>query len=149
MHPQNETAGTWRIPSMIVPNTDEFMHVGSDGRIVHFVFTDSDGIGVQAMKLWFAPLGKNQYRVRGILGDEGWIVELIPTESGISIQREHKVFYMTPAGECDLPIGYPDRLEKAFLEVIWSDHCHSLPLRLRGFARVTLLSSAGLIESFT
>jgi hypothetical protein len=124
MIPHNEHVGTWRIPSTIVTDTDEFMHVGSDGKIVHFIFTDPKGTRVQAMKLWFDSLGENQYRVRGILGDEGWIIGMIPTESGMTIQREAKAFYMTPAMASELPRWYPARLEQALQEMsnIEADH---------------------------
>lgn len=93
------------------------MHVGGDERIVHFVFADSSGSRVQAMKLWYDSLGENRYRVRGMLGHEGWIVGLIPTESGMTIEREEKTFYLKPALESELPIWYPARLEKALLEM--------------------------------
>ncbi len=124
MNPANAIAGAWRIPSTIVTDRDEFMYVGSDGRIVHFVFTDSNGAGVQAMKLWFDPIGENQFRVRGILGQLGWIVGLIPTESGMTIQREEKTFFMTAAMDSELPVWYPARLEKALLEMSKSEANH-------------------------
>ena len=117
MNDFNEAVGTWRIPSMIVTDLDEFMHVGGDGKIVHFVFLDSSGSRVQAMKFWSEPLGENRYRVRGILGHAGWIVGLIPTASGMIIQREDKVFYCTPVTDSGLPAWYPTQLERALKEM--------------------------------
>lgn len=109
--------GNWRIPSTLVTDRDEFMHVGDDGRIVHFVLADSSGSRVQPMMLWSDPLGENRYRVRGIVGHKGWVVGLIPTATGMTIEREEKSFYLKPATDSELPEWYPSRLEKALLQM--------------------------------
>jgi hypothetical protein len=124
MNHTNQIVGTWRIPTRFANDKDEFMHVGGDGRIVHFVFADSSCSRVQPMKLWYESLGENRYRVRAKLGHESWIVELIPTESGMTIQREENAFYLTSAFDSELPSWYPARLEKALLEMSTSEADH-------------------------
>lgn len=97
----------------MVPNADEFMHIGADGRLVHFVHADSTGSRVHPMMLWSEPLGENQFRVRGALQQGGWTVELIPTSSGMTIGRNEKNFYLRRAEDEDLPEWYHSRLEHA------------------------------------
>ena len=97
----------------MVPNTDEFMHIGADGRLVHFVHPDSTGTRVQAMTHWSEPLGENRFRVRGALQQAGWTVALIPTSSGMTIERNELKFYLRRAADEDLPEWYHSRLEQA------------------------------------
>jgi hypothetical protein len=113
MNPYQLIIGNWRIPSTMVPNTDEFMHIGADGRLVHFVHPDSTGTRVQAMTHWSEPLGENRFRVRGALQQAGWTVALIPTSSGMTIERNELKFYLRRAADEDLPEWYHSRLEQA------------------------------------
>lgn len=113
MNPYELIIGNWRIPSTMVPNTDEFMHIGADGRLVHFVHPDSTGTRVQAMTHWSEPLGENRFRVRGALQQAGWTVALIPTSSGMTIERNELKFYLRRAADEDLPEWYHSRLEQA------------------------------------
>ena len=97
----------------MVPDADEFMHIGADGRLVHFVHLDATGSRVQAMTHWSEPLGENRFRVRGSLQQAGWIVGLIPTSSGMTFDRTEMSFYLRRAADEDLPEWYHSRLEHA------------------------------------
>ncbi len=91
MKPSPEIAGNWRLPSAFAEN-DEFMHIGEDGRIVHFVFIEQSGDQVASMKLWCENLGGNRYMIRSSPGHKGWEVGMARTQSGIEIERNEEAF---------------------------------------------------------
>lgn len=98
----------------MVEGVDEFMHVGKDGRIVHFVHTDSSGKHFVPMMLWSEPLGKDRFWIRARPGEDGWMVRMFPTVSGMKIVRAEKQFDLLAASESDLPDWYHQRLADAF-----------------------------------
>jgi hypothetical protein len=114
MNAASSIVGTWKIPSSIVEGADEFMHVGEDGRIVHFVYTDSSGKRFVPMMLWSEPLGEDQYWIRARPRQEGWSVRMFSTETGMKIDRSEKQFVLVAASESELPDWYHQRLADAF-----------------------------------
>lgn len=117
MNPYESIIGTWRIPSTIAADMDEFMHVGADGRLAHFVHTEASGERVQPIMHWSEPLGENRFRIRGALRQAGWIVGLIPTSTGMTIERDEKNFDLRRAAGEDLPDWFQPRLEQALLRM--------------------------------
>lgn len=98
----------------MVEGADEFMHVGEDGRIVHFVYRDSSGKRFVPMMLWSESQGEDQYRIRPRPKHEGWSVRMFTTESGMRIDRLEKKFDLVAASDTELPNWYHKRLADAF-----------------------------------
>lgn len=117
MNPYQLILGNWRVPSTMVAEMDEFIHIGADGRIVHFVHIDSTGERAQPMSLWSEPLGGNQFHVRLAPRKVGWTVGLVPSPSGMTIERDEVKFYLRRAADDDLPEWYPTRLEQALAKM--------------------------------
>ena len=63
----------------MVDGAEEFMHIGEDGRIVHFVYQDASASRLIPMMLWAEPLEQDRYRIRIRPGGDNWTVGLIPT----------------------------------------------------------------------
>jgi len=89
------------------------MHIGEDGRIVHFAYSDSSGSRMIPMALWAQPLEGDRYQIRIHPDREGWTVGMIPTAEGMTIDRHEKQFYLVPTAASDVPEWYPQKLEKA------------------------------------
>ncbi|MFT4175923.1 MAG: hypothetical protein QM627_04645 [Luteolibacter sp.] len=106
--------GTWKIPSTMVEGADEFIHIGDDGRIVHFVYTDSSAKRLVPMMLWSEPQKEHYYLVRNRPETEGLTVSMYSTASGMTIDRGTVQFHLIPAPEEEIPDWYPQRLEDAF-----------------------------------
>lgn len=117
MNLSQSIVGTWSLPSSIVEDELEFMHVGGDGRIVQFVHIDSSGEHSVPMILWSEPLEQDRYRIRVRPGDEGWIVRMIPTETGMTIAHAEREFHLRPVAESELPDWYAERLQKALIRM--------------------------------
>jgi hypothetical protein len=105
--------GTWRLPSSTAEGKDEFMHIGRDGRIVHFVYSDASGSKMIPMALWARSLEGDRYQIRIHPDREGWTVGMIPTPGGMTIDRDEKQFHSVPVADSDVPEWYPQKLEKA------------------------------------
>ena len=114
MNVASSIVGTWKSPSSMLEGADEFMHVGEDGRIVNFVYTDSSGKRFFPMMLWSESLGEDQYWIRPRPQHEGWSVRMFPTESGMRIDRSEKQFDLVAASDAELPDWYHQRLTDAF-----------------------------------
>lgn len=101
------------IPSTTVDGGNEFMHIGSDGRLVHFVEADASGSRTIPMKLWLKPQGNHSFNVRASPGGEGWEIRLIPTDKGVTIDRGELQFHLSRPRESDIPSWYAERLKTA------------------------------------
>jgi hypothetical protein len=110
MNVASSIVGTWKIPSSMVEDADEFMHVGDDGRIVHFVHTDSSGNRIIPMKFWLEYLGEDRYWIRPRPRHEGWSIRMFPTESGMRVDRSEMQFDFVAASDAELPDWYHQRL---------------------------------------
>jgi hypothetical protein len=124
MKPAAAIVGNWRVASTIT-DSDEFMHIDEDGRIVHFVFTDSSGTQTTPMMLWSENLGQDRYLIRPRPGKKGWVVGMAPTATGMKIERNEenfpiKTFEMISATATDLPDWFSDRLTTALTKM--SEH---------------------------
>ncbi|MFT4176485.1 MAG: hypothetical protein QM627_07495 [Luteolibacter sp.] len=113
MNPHHLIVGTWKIPSTMVEGVDEFMHIGDDGRIVHFVYTDSSAKQFVPMMLWSEPQEEHRYLVRTRPRNEGQTVGMYSTASGMTIDRGTVQFHLIPASEKEIPDWYQQRLEDA------------------------------------
>ena len=98
----------------MLESADEFMHVGEDGRIVHFVYTDPSGKRLVPMMLWFEHLGGDRYCIRARPGQDGWSVLMVPTDSGMTIDRTERQVECVAVSESEVPAWYRERLEYAF-----------------------------------
>jgi hypothetical protein len=92
---------------------EEFMHIGEDGRLVHFLYQDASGSRLIPMMLWAQPLGQDRYRIRIRPEGDGWTVRMIPTTDGMTIDRDEKQFHLVAVPDSDVPDWYAQRLEKA------------------------------------
>ena len=93
------------------------MHIGEDGRLVHFVYQDASGSRSIPMTLWASPLEGDRYQIKPHPGLEGWTVGLIPTSAGMTIDRGEKQFHLVAAAASEVPEWYPQKLEKALLRM--------------------------------
>ena len=89
------------------------MHIGEDGRIVHFVYSDASGSKMIPMALWAHPLEGDRYQIRIHPDREGWTVGMIPMTGGMTIDRDEKQFHLVTVADSDVPEWYEQRLEKA------------------------------------
>lgn len=122
MKPSPEITGNWRLPPYFTEN-DEFLHIGEDGRIVHFAYIEQSGDQVMSLKLWCENLGGNRYLICPSPGHEGWEVGIARTQSGIEIERNEeafpiKLFRLTPAMNEELPPWFAERLDRALANMI-------------------------------
>ena len=89
------------------------MHIGEDGRIVHFVYTDSSGSTCLPMMLWSQPLSRQGCYLIGLRpGHKGWTVEMIPTANGMTVNRSERQVHLVAASESEIPDWYAQRLEE-------------------------------------
>jgi hypothetical protein len=109
--------GTWRLPSVTAEGKEEFMHIGEDGRIVHFVCQDASGSRLIPMALWAQSFEGDRYQIRIHPDREGWTVGMIPTPGGMIIDREEKQFHLVPASASEVPDWYPQKLENALVRM--------------------------------
>jgi hypothetical protein len=106
--------GTYRLPSCIAPGKEEFMHVGSDGRMVHFIYMDSAATRMVPMAFWAEFLGGDRYRTRLRPETESCLIStFVPTASGMRIERENIAFELTRVEDAELPEWYAGKLAKA------------------------------------
>ena len=94
------------------------MYFGEDARIVHFLYADSSGRRVSAMKLWSSFLGGDRVQVRPSPSHAGWRIGIVRTPSGMQIIRDEepfpkKTFDLVPAPESELPDWFEPRLARA------------------------------------
>ena len=117
MNPSQSLIGTWRIYSTLTEDLVEYMHVGEDGRIVHFVYTDSSGDHLSSMKLWSERLHDDTYLVRNGPDSEPWEIRMLPTETGMTIDRFELQFHLIPASDSEIPSWFGVRLTKALSQM--------------------------------
>jgi hypothetical protein len=113
MHLPPSIVGTWRLPSSTAEGKEEFMHIGEDGRIVHFVYNDASGSKMIPMALWALSLEGDRYQIRPRPDRDGWTVGMIPTAGGMTIDRDEKQFHLIAAAASEVPEWYPQKLENA------------------------------------
>lgn len=109
--------GTWIIESPERQGEHEYIHICSDGRIVHFTFAQPEGHRVWSVKLWATPMGGNHYQIRPKPVHEGWPVEILPSENGLRTAHNEKSHSLLPALDACLPNWFNSRLEKALAEM--------------------------------
>lgn len=105
--------GTYRLPSSIAPG-EELIHIGSDGRFVHFMYTSATAKRMHPVPFWVQRVDEDHYRtdLRPDKGD-GAVSRLVPTPTGMRIERAEHVFELTRIDESELPEWYAERLAKA------------------------------------
>jgi hypothetical protein len=105
--------GTYRLPSSIAPG-DELIHIGSEGRFVHFMYMSAAAKRMQAIAFWAERVDDDHYRTRP-KPDNRWgvVSRWVPTPTGMRIERAEIAFELTRMDESELPEWYAERLAKA------------------------------------
>jgi hypothetical protein len=105
--------GTYRLPSSIAPG-DELIHIGSEGRFVHFMYMSAAAKRMQAIAFWAERVDDDHYRTRP-KPDNRWgvVSRWVPTPTGMRIERAEIAFELTRMDESELPGWYAESLAKA------------------------------------
>lgn len=104
--------GTWVVDSDNPREKDEMMHLGSDGRMVHFVHFNQAGTRLRPLWFWTESTGGDQYRIWPGWKNKGWEIALIPTATGVTVLRAGKEWKLVAVAESAIPEWYPERLAR-------------------------------------
>jgi hypothetical protein len=105
--------GTYRLRSSIAPG-EELIHIGSDGRFVHFMYMSATAKRMQAIAFWIERVDEDHCRTSPKPG-KGWglVSRMVPTPTGMRIERTEIAFELTRMEEGELPEWYAESLAKA------------------------------------
>lgn len=93
------------------------MHIGKDGKMVHFLCIDPSTKRLAPVKHWAQSIGQDRYVVRTQPAHEGVEVSMMPTATGMMIDGPVARFDLVSVPETEIPEWYFPKLEKALTEM--------------------------------
>ena len=117
-NPFEAFSGMWKWPCSECPEKNEFMHIGSDGRVVSSCYIDPEKDQKWTLRHWATHINNHEYEVRLSPGGEGWRVKMNMTQTGLKIVSLSGANDLTPASDFDIPDWWGTMLEEALNRMV-------------------------------
>ncbi|MDA7921386.1 hypothetical protein N9Z18_01055 [Verrucomicrobiales bacterium] len=111
-NPFEAFSGMWKWPCSECLEKNEFMHIGSDGRVVSSGYIDPEKDQKWTLRHWVTRIDNDEYEVCLTPGGEGWRVKIHTTKTGLRIVSVSGANDLTPTSDFDIPDWWDPMLKE-------------------------------------